>query len=264
MGEAAEASSGGGSRGWRTELPQLAALSLLAITLIWILAASLSHIAVRFISLEQESELLAVVLPKLDTYEPETPEEKKQFAMLEAVLDKLTEHPESPDITFTLVILDSEDVNAFAIPGGVIGMTRGLLKALGDEEIAHAFVLAHEIGHFKHRDHLHGLVRQLGSGAALSLIFGSSGAMQLTAPANEFVAMGYSRRQERAADEFGLMLVQEVYGSAAGTARLFEKLSESDSLPGWAYMFSTHPDTRDRLERLKSAGDRIKEDTEQL
>lgn len=254
MGKAAEASSGGGSRGWRTEFPQLAGLSLAVIVVIWILVVSLSHIAVRFISLEQESALLAVLLPKLDTFEPESIEEKRQFAMLQGVLDKLTQHPETLDIPFHLVLIDSEDVNAFAIPGGVIGVTRGLVETLGDEEIAHAFVLAHEIGHFKHRDHLHGMVRQLGTGAALGIIFGSSGAMQLTGPANEFVAMGYSRRQERAADEFGLKLVQDVYGRTDGTERLFEKL-QSDSLPGWAYMFATHPDTRDRLKRLKTTGD---------
>jgi len=253
MGDATEVSSGGGSRGWRTELPQLAALSVAAMVVIWLMVAGLSQLAVRCITLEQESELLAVLLPFFETVEPGTDREKEQFVMLNEVLEKLSQHPDCPEIPFKLVLMDSDEVNAFAIPGGVVGVTRGLLETLGDEEIAYAFVLAHEIGHFKNRDHLHGMVRQLGNGAALGIIFGSSGATQLTGPANEFVAMGYSRRQERAADELGLRLVRDTYGRTDGTERLFEKLTESDSLPGWAYMFATHPDTRDRLKRVKDA-----------
>lgn len=253
MGETADASSGGGSRGRRTELLQLAGLTVGVIVMVWLLMAGLSHLAVRFISLEEESKWLAFLLPSLDTVEPATSQEKEQFAMLEGVLERLSAHPECQDIPFKLVLIDSEEVNAFAIPGGLIGVTRGLLESLGDEEIAHAFVLAHEIGHFKHRDHLHRAVRQLGNGAALSIIFGSSGASRLTGLANEFVAMKYSRRQERAADSFGLRLVQDTYARTEGTERLFEKLMESESLPGWAYMFATHPDTRERLEYLKNA-----------
>lgn len=251
MGEAAEASSGGGARGMRREFLVLALLAALAAGAVWLAAGGLAALAVRAITPEREAEWLAALTEKLPEWQPRDPVLKARAAMIESLLARLAAHPEAPKISFRLLLLDEPEPNAFAFPGGAIGITRGLLEALGEEEGAYAFVLGHELGHFKNRDHLARLVRGLGSGFAMAVLFGWQGGLDLAGSAQKFLELGYSRRQEMAADEFGLRIARETLGSAAGSGRLFEKLLEKEQLPAWAYMFHTHPDTARRLKRLR-------------
>jgi Zn-dependent protease with chaperone function len=55
----------------------------------------------------------------------------------------------------------------------------------------------------------------------------------------------------RAADLFGMKLLDEVYGSRAGAERLFEILGAKEQLPKWACMFQTHPDTAQRIREIR-------------
>jgi len=69
----------------------------------------------------------------------------------------------------------------------------------------------------------------------------------------EFVFQrGYSQEREKGADRFGLELVYSKYGKVDGVDRLFQILLDEHTLPGWAYMFSTHPSPRERINDLKS------------
>ena len=77
---------------------------------------------------------------------------------LEDLLARLTQHWES-DYTFRLRISENTAPNALAFPGGLIVVTRGLLDNVESENEL-AFVLAHELGHFRNRDHLRGSVRK--------------------------------------------------------------------------------------------------------
>jgi len=85
--------------------------------------------------------------------------DKGDLAELDAILRKLTAHEQVPQLDYRLFIIDNPTPNALAMPGGGIGVTQGLLDKLTHEEIARAFVLGHELGHFKHRDHLRGMGR---------------------------------------------------------------------------------------------------------
>jgi Zn-dependent protease with chaperone function len=252
LGEAAEVSSGGGRRGMTREILQLLLLSAAAFLLIWLALAGLAELAVRSISPKQESEWLDGLLSQVETWKPDTEADLQRQAMLERVLATLTAHPDAPDMPFRIVLLNQPEPNAFAFPGGVIGVTRGLLDALGEEEIAHAFVIAHELGHFHQRDHLRGLVRDLGSRAAIGVVFGSTGS-SLAGNVNQILNLRYSREQEEAADAYGIRLVESCYGETGGATLLFEKLQESGSPPAWAHMFSTHPDTAERIRNIRKA-----------
>lgn len=251
-GEAAENSSGGGSRGGWSELRKLVIFAAAAIVLLWAGFQALGWIAVRVITPEQEAAMLGKLLPGLEIWEPDSEAGQAQLAKAQRILDQLTTHPEVPRLDYRLVVVDEDDPNAFAFPGGTIGVTRGLLEEIdNDSEIPLAFVLGHELGHFKNRDHLRGIIRQAGAGITLSVLFGGGGAASLTSKAGELMELGYSRAQEHAADDFGILLLRETYPDTAGAERFFEMVLEGDDPPAWAYMFFTHPDPRKRIKRLQ-------------
>lgn len=255
LGESSEASSGGGGRGMRRELMALLALSAITLVVIWGIFDGLSRLAVRAITPEMESQWLGALMPSMDEWKPTSEEEIRRVDMIRSSMDRLTAHPDAPGLEFRLIIIDDSSPNAFAIPGGVIGFTHGMIDALEDNEIAAAFVIAHELGHFAHRDHLRGLIREIGSFAALQILFGGGG--NLMFQTNDLMNLQYSRRQEEAADAYAIQLLIDVYGHSKGAEQLFDILSKSPGLPDWAHMFSTHPNPRDRMKRLREAADSI-------
>lgn len=63
--------------------------------------------------------------------------------------------------------------------------------------------------------------------------------------------LGYSRAQEIAADDFGILLLRQLYDDPTGAPLFFEKVLEEESPPSWAYMFLTHPHPQERIPRLQ-------------
>jgi Zn-dependent protease with chaperone function len=208
-------------------------------------------IVVAGISFETEAKLFSAMTP--DTFASslgKTDSKDERLERVQRVLDKFTVLPDVPPLKYRLVVIGSPEKNAFAFPGGTIGVTDGLLKAL-DEDIELAFVLGHEIGHFYGRDHLRGLGRAVGVSLAYAIIFGGDMGNEYMGTTFQYVlGRGYSRRQESKADEFGVKLVYEAYGRTDGVERLFKILEESKDLPEWAYMFSTHPAPGKRVREL--------------
>ena len=168
------------------------------------------------------------------------------------ILSKLQDNGTVPPLPYRLVVIEESEPNAFAFPGGTIGVTTGLLERL-DREIAVAFVLGHELGHFNNRDHLQGMGRTVGFRIISAMIFGAGDGAVSFGNMVEFVLQrGYSQEVERAADRFGLELVYTVYGKTKGVDRLFQILSEQKTMPAWAYMFATHPSPKSRIHDLAS------------
>jgi Zn-dependent protease with chaperone function len=177
------------------------------------------------------------------------PPDDDRLSPLQSLLDRLASHwPDNP-YPLSIAIADEARPNAFAVPGGLIIVTSGLL-ARAESENELAFVLAHEIGHFAGRDHL----RRLGRGLLFSWVVGgfSSG----VAPADlveQLAARGFDRQQEAAADRFGLGLVQAVYGHVAGALDFFQRLPDATAggAGDVAAYLSTHPVTRTRIDDLR-------------
>jgi Zn-dependent protease with chaperone function len=174
---------------------------------------------------------------------------------LATLLDRMARHwPENP-YAFRLAIWEAPEANAVALPGGLIAVTTGLLANVTSENEL-AFVLGHELGHFRNRDHLRGL----GRGLAFSLVLvalgfsGSGSAVQLATIAGQFTQRGFDREQENQADRFGLALVTAEYGHAAGAIDLFGHLAEpDDALVGELSSYlSTHPVHADRIDDLRA------------
>ena len=183
-----------------------------------------------------------------------SPKESKYRERLEnagSILKQLAKNPRVPPLPYRVVLMKNEDPNAFAFPGGTIGLTTGLLDNLA-EEIAIAFVIGHELGHFHHRDHLKGMGRAIGYTVLTAAIFsGSIGADSFGSIINLVLQRRYSQDREKKADRFGLELVNSEYGRTKGTRRLFEVLRESENMPQWAYMFATHPSPAERIQSLE-------------
>lgn len=154
------------------------------------------------------------------------------------------------DYEINVYLMENEEINAVALPGGNIVVFTGLVAQVESENEL-AMVLAHEMGHFSHRDHLRGLGRGLGLAVIVSLLFGpDSSASDLVSGSLLSFQAHYSQDQEAAADRYGLDLLVRSYGHAGGSIDFFERLAAQhpDRLP---YLFASHPHPDARIAALK-------------
>ena len=143
---------------------------------------------------------------------------------------------------------EKKELNAFAVPGGTILMTTGLLERV-KTKAGLAFVLGHEIGHFKHRDHIRGLGRDFAFFILVAFFGLANTEISSTNLISPLIAKAYSRQEETAADDYSLQLMKEFYGSAEGAEEFFKEVLKDGShlIPA---ILSTHPHPKDRLERI--------------
>lgn len=172
----------------------------------------------------------------------------------DAILKRMARHnPESP-YTFRVEIDDSHVPNAMAFPGGLIVVTTGLLDQVESENEL-AFVLAHELGHYRNRDHL----RALGRGLVLSLLLLTLSGGDTTdygATIAGYTQRAFGRRQESRADAFGLELVQAEFGHVADAWRFFERGADEAGTAALLDDYTaTHASSRTRIEDLVRLAD---------
>src|SRR4029079_3346461 len=107
-------------------------------------------------------------------------------------------------------VLSTSVPNAFALPGGKVYLFNGLLaKADNADEIAG--VLAHELGHLKHRDNMRGLIHNGGTSFLIGLLFGDvTGAGELIFASRSLVTTSYTREAEQAADGFSIEVMHKL------------------------------------------------------
>lgn len=171
---------------------------------------------------------------------------------VQKVLDKLVAAAEGlPPFSYRVDIIDNEMINALALPAGRIVVYSGLLKEISSEN-ALAMVLAHELGHYVHRDHLRGLGR--------GLVFMSIGALlsasgqnvpSFLMPSIYTLDLHSSRDQEEKADNFALDLMFVTYKHVGGVLELYDILQRKNDVRFLPTIFSTHPDTLKRKESLQ-------------
>jgi Zn-dependent protease with chaperone function len=250
MGTAAEASNPG-SNAMRREIVFLLCTTAALLAMAYLCVGSAVELLLPHISAEREKAWFQHFSLSTNAVEPSSEIEKKRLDDAQRILRRLSARPEVAPLDYRLVLLADDNPNAFAFPGGTIGITRGMLRLLEDE-IAIAFVLGHELGHFAHRDHLRGVGRAVGRALVTAVIFGDAGDT-LTTHATSLFDLAHSRNGESAADEFGLRLVHHVYGDSNGTERLFVWLEKRERLPTWVRWLQTHPDPGDRIQKLRAA-----------
>ncbi|MCP4685543.1 MAG: M48 family metalloprotease [bacterium] len=161
------------------------------------------------------------------------------------------------DIQYHFTVVESDQINAFAAPGGFIYFYTGLLREM-DSEAEMAAVVAHEISHVVARHGIKRLQATLGVAMAYELALGNENSEVLHTAVGlglGLLSAGYSRSNEREADDYGLTYLVRAGYDPQGMEGMLQKLaalggrSSSSVFEGLA---STHPQTQERIQNTRA------------
>lgn len=201
------------------------------------------------------------------------PDEKLQ-AYVSRVGLELARRSERPDLPWSYVVLDDPTVNAFALPGGPVFVTRGILTHLNSEAEL-ASVLGHETGHITARHSAQQISKaelaQVGLGIGMIVSPELQRAGQLAGAGLQLLFLKFGRDAERQADALGFAYMTKLGYDPRQMATVFETLEREGKqqgggrLPDW---LSTHPNPGDRAEVARqraaqvaaSAGHKVERD----
>lgn len=213
-------------------------------------------------SAEDEAKAGAEAHPKIVEAYGGIYDDPKLGAYVAQVTARIAKGSDRPDIGYRVTVLDSPIVNAFALPGGYVYVTRGLLS-LVDDEAELAGVLGHEIGHVIAR---HGAQRQtaaLGAsvvGAILGAVAGSSAVSDAVGLGGRGLLAGYSRDQEYEADALGVRYLAQAGYDPYAEADFLETMAAEQELDdrlmgqkggNTADWLASHPATPDRVKAAR-------------
>jgi len=188
---------------------------------------------------------------------------------------RLAKTSHRPDLPFTFTLLDSPQVNAFALPGGFVYITRGIMSYMNKESHL-AGVIGHEIGHVTGR---HGAERamqqQLAAVASVAVAVGtgSGDLLQASQMLGGALMSGYGRKQELESDRLGAEYIAKNHYTpddmidVIGILKdqeLFAKeraRREGRQIQGYHGLFASHPQNDQRLQEVIRAADKYRDTT---
>jgi predicted Zn-dependent protease len=179
---------------------------------------------------------------------------------LDSIGQRLVRSSKRRDISYTFKVVNSSDINAFALPGGFVYVNRGLIEA-ADNESDLAGVISHEIGHVVGRHSAEQMkkagIANLGLGVLEAILGARSGAAAGLAQVGSQIGasaafMKFSRDDEREADRLGVRNLYDAGYNPAGMVTFFEKLGDlRKSQPSkLETFFSTHPNPTERASNI--------------
>ena len=192
--------------------------------------------------------------------------ERRLVEYVEAIGTRLAQATRRADISWQWSVADEADANAFALPGGWVYVSRGLL-ALSNREDEIAGVLAHEMAHVTERH----AISRVRAATPLAVLFGvPGGILGMVSPTLGGILSGagrvvtglaiapYSREQEREADRIGIEIAARAGWDPGALADLLGSLERAEALTEDASkrrlsFFATHPSTPDRVANIKAA-----------
>ncbi len=174
-----------------------------------------------------------------------------------------TTEADNPTLPWEFTLLDSDVINAFALPGGKVFVSRGLAEKM-DNEAQLAAVVGHEIGHVCARHTSERMTQQVGAGVAAAVagvIVGgvtNNDTIKAAAPVafsagSQLIVLSFSRDQELEADGLGMRYMTRLNYDPIGAQQVMELLKREAGGGGGAFdkFLSTHPDPAARVEVVK-------------
>lgn len=201
------------------------------------------------VSVEQEEELGELVEDMMWKKFPQV-ENDSVNAAIKVITDRLLASINTR-YHYQFKVLQSEEINAFTIPGGKIYIFSGLIKAAeSPEEVA--AVIAHEIGHAEKRHVVHKIVKDLSLATVVSVLTGGDPGM-VTQILEQILGTTFDREAEEEADDYGLELLEKSSIDPQSLATFFERLNEKDlTYNKNLEIIMTHPHNDNRIEKVKS------------
>lgn len=234
---------------WRNAIIAIAALVLVGWLVLWLLGA----LAARLVDWVPTDVDVALGQENWHQLAPESARctDPAPLAYVEALAQPLIDAADS-EFEFHFTVVDDEQVNAFALPGGFITVNMGLLEAAeSGEEVA--AVIAHEMTHVTHRHGMRAVLRRVGGMALVSMVFGGTSLEAIAWAAEGLSTQAHSRDQERDADDGGRKILMDAGIDPTGMASFFERLeADGANMPGAAVLLSTHPNPGERAETTRA------------
>jgi predicted Zn-dependent protease len=184
-------------------------------------------------------------------------EDEKTQEYVQAIGQKVASVSDRRDLEYSFTVLDCEELNAFALPGGGVYINKGLVGKLNEDEIA--CVLAHEVGHIAARHSVKRIQGQIGYQLLMAVTVYEVSKKDKKLAKNvakgataifELVLLGYSRQDELLADKLAIKYAHKADYSPWGMVSSLKKLEEySKEKKGWRplVVLRSHPYLEDRI-----------------
>lgn len=216
--------------------------------------------AVHSLPISVDRQLGKTAFSSMDLGGPEV-KDPAVVAAIQKMVDQLKPHAAIDGLDFEIHVVDSEELNAFCLPGGVIVVYTGLIaNAENPDQVA--AVIGHEMSHATLRHGLERTSQSLGIWAAVSLLIGDATGL-IAGGADLFqvaVVNSYSRDQEDAADKEGVRMLHEAGIDPASMAQFFKIMeAEHGDMPELFAWISTHPQHADRIASVTATVDALPE-----
>jgi len=218
-----------------------------------------------FMDAEDEIRVGAEEHPKMLEAFGGTYDDRALTAYLNAIGQRMVAKSELPDLKFQFFVLNDDTVNAFALPGGYVYISRGLI-ALAEDEAELAGVIGHEIGHVtaRHSAQRYSSAMATNIGLTAVSIIGSvlgapSGLGNLASFGAQAALQSYSRGQELEADKLGVRYMTQLGYDPSALGDFFSKLDAHTNIHAKKAgrsadtfnIMQTHPRTSDRINQAK-------------
>lgn len=228
-------------------------LSGLAVTLlcVYLFIFAVSGIVLQTLSADKRSDLEEYLTKSHKQIPVEISDKNRK--RIERVKNKiLSADPDFPKTSkLEINVIKNKDMNAFCYPNGNIDITEPLFNELKtDEELT--FIIAHEMAHYKHKDHLMNLRRNISNAATLIIfsVFNTNSNINTVASGGfELSELSFSRQDETNADKYAINIMNKLYGNAEAGIRVMQILKEKNKFN--IEFLSTHPDLDRRIQNIE-------------
>lgn len=223
-----------------------ASLTILGLLIFWVLGVAVDYV-VDGISAETEASISRMASRVPGSTSALRPRQELVQQMVDG-LQACTPLARAASVS----LHDDDAVNAAVGPSGNITVFTGLLSSPLSEN-GLAFVLAHELAHIEHRDHLRGMGRAVVMAAAIAIVTGGSGDLDVIAgPGLHLGTAKFSRAREASADARALDILHCRYGHVGGATELFEQFKAKDSRWSLSHYMASHPAMQERIAAVKA------------